>query len=80
MFTGLLVTNCMKHLMSLMMSTHKHRDRRERDQPFTMHLCTEIDLEVFCIVKNIEKGAALVKLGNAGEENSPERVSRTIIP
>lgn len=33
-----------------------------------MHLRTEVDLEVLCIVEDIEEGTALVKLGDAGEK------------
>lgn len=43
-----------------------------------MHLCTEVDLEVLCIVKDVEEGTALVKLGDAEERRST--VSHTVIP
>lgn len=33
-----------------------------------MHLRTEIDLEVLCIVKDVEEGTPLVKLGDAEEK------------
>lgn len=33
-----------------------------------MHLRTEINLEVLCIVKDVEEGAPLVKLGDAEEK------------
>lgn len=38
-----------------------------------MHLCAEIDLKVFCIVQDVEEGAALVKLGDAEGERERER-------
>lgn len=33
-----------------------------------MHLRTEVDLKVLGIVKDVEKGAALVELGDAEEK------------
>ncbi len=50
----------------------------QTDQPFTVHLCAEIDLEVLCIVKDVEEGTALVKLGDAEEKQFT--VSWTTIP
>lgn len=38
------------------------------DRPSAVHLCAEIDLEVLGVVKDVEEGAALVKLGDAEEE------------
>lgn len=32
-----------------------------------MNLCAEVDLEVLGVVKDVQKGAALVKLGDAEE-------------
>lgn len=46
--------------------SNKHRETENR--PFTVHLCAEIDLEVLCIVKHVEEGTALVKLGDAEEK------------
>lgn len=37
------------------------------NRPATVHLRAEIDLEVLGVVKDIEEGAALVKLGDAEE-------------
>lgn len=42
-------------------------NRGSANRPFTVHFCTEIDLEVLCIVQHVEEGAALVKLGDAEE-------------
>lgn len=38
------------------------------DGPSAVHLRAEIDLEVLGVVKDVEEGAALVKLGDAEEK------------
>lgn len=43
-----------------------------------MHLCAEIDLEVFGVVKDVEKGTAFIKLGDAEEKQST--VSYILLP
>ncbi len=60
-----LLAICNPTLMSLMMS-NKHSQKENR--PFTVHLCTEIDLEVLGIVKHVEESTALVKFGDAEEK------------
>lgn len=42
--------------------------RVRADRPSAVHLRAEIDLEVLCVVKDVEEGAALVKLGDAEEK------------
>lgn len=71
----MIISQIIVHLTSLMMS-NKHWEIENR--PFTVHLCTEVDLEVLSIVKDVQEGTALVKLGDAEERWST--VSRTIIP
>lgn len=44
-----------------------------------MHLCAEIDLKVFCIVQDVEEGAALVKLGDAEGEREREPTVRVTV-
>lgn len=69
----------MKHALNELNGVKQtQREREQTDQPFTVHLCTEIDLEVLCIVKDVEEGTALVKLGDAEEKQST--VIWTIIP
>lgn len=41
-----------------------------------MHLRAEINLEVLGVVKDVEEGAALVKLGDAEEKNEKETTER----
>lgn len=56
-------TNCLNtDLMSLIKT-----NRQNESRPFAVHLCAEVDLEVLCVVKDVEEGTALVKLGNAEE-------------
>lgn len=42
--------------------------RVRADRPSAVHLRAEIDLEVLGVVKDVEEGAALVKLGDAEEK------------
>lgn len=42
------------------------------DRPSAVHLRAEIDLEVLGVLKNVEEGAALVKLGDAEEKKRPK--------
>ena len=51
-------------------NTASERDKqidRQTDRPFAVHLRAEVDLEVLRVVKHIEEGAALIKLGDAAE-------------
>lgn len=47
------------------------------DRPSAVHLRAEIDLEVLGVVKDVEEGAALVKLGDAGEKEYIDMLKTT---
>lgn len=70
--------HCVKYDTMRAKLSNGHRETEWTDQPFTVHLCAEIDLEVLCIVKDVEEGTAFVKLGDAGGENSPQLAAMLI--
>lgn len=41
--------------------------------PSAVNLCAEVDLEVLGVVKDVQEGAALIKLGDAEETQSKVR-------
>lgn len=52
-------------------STHWGKEHR----PAAVNLCAEVDLEVLGVVKDVQEGAALIKLGDAEETQRKVRES-----